>query len=122
MGNTRATKAAELYASGLGTEEVARQLGISRRQVGRDLDGVGVVRRRAGRPRMHPLVERECESCRVRFTPVAADAAKGRGRFCSARCWGDAIRIYPPAEPRECLFCGGTFTPPARRVASGYGH
>ena len=117
----RIRRAADLHGQGLRTQAIADQLGVSRRQVGRDLQAAQIRAHRPGRPRLHPKLERGCESCGRRFEPVSADAAKGRGRFCSSGCWGEALRIHPRAEPRPCVQCESIFTPSGRRVAAGYG-
>jgi hypothetical protein len=119
----RRQRAAYLYVvEGLSLERTADELACSVSTVVRELEALGVERRR----RKHPAPEpRVCarDGCDVVFTPTATQVLKGFGKFCSRECDHEAHRIHAKPVELVCALdgCDVVFTPSGYQLAQGWG-
>jgi hypothetical protein len=89
---------------GMTMQQVALELGVSKRAVLNYLHFLGVETRPASPPAKYPRVgEMRCarEGCTNTVAPKPSRAARGPV-YCSTDCYHDATRLYPRVEPRLC--------------------
>jgi hypothetical protein len=96
----RRRRVAELYPRRR-LAEIADELACDPGTVWNDLVAMGIDRERIGRRAIYEQVgERICarDGCERIFTPVAAHAARGWGRFCTPRC--SMLHAWATGAPR----------------------
>lgn len=55
-------------------------------------------------------IERVCETCGATFWPAAVQVRIGRGRYCTHRCYTDALKaVRKPDVERQCSWCNGLY-------------
>lgn len=65
------------------------------------------------------MVDCTCEQCGKIFPTWPAEVARGGGRHCSTKCYGEARTTK---ELRECLICGGSFYAHQCEIKRGWGN